>query len=174
MDVDVNKAVYWIAVGVLALGLNREYQHGGFASLHRVAEKTGSVLCRATARAEETLAVATGRRTRSEFAVDRLLASTEAAEALRDRSEFLREQAQDEAEFVRAQVRAQAEAIREQAEMKRAEIRQIRQLSRVRVRLASAPSRQRVVVCPRSGARTSVSLGVDDEAAPVVAVEETD
>ncbi len=47
---DVNKAVYWIAAGVLVLGLNSEYRHGGFASLHRVAQKTGSVLCRATTR----------------------------------------------------------------------------------------------------------------------------
>jgi hypothetical protein len=171
---DATKAGYWIALGVLALGLNSEYRQGNFVTLHKAATRVESVACQITARAEETLAVATGRRTRSEFAVDRLLASTEAAEALRDRSEFLREQAQDEAEFVREQVRAQAEAIRTQAEMKRAEIRQIRQRSRVRLRLASAPSGQRVVVCPRTGARTLVSVGVDDEAVSPVVVEQTD
>jgi len=35
LSMDANKAGYWIAVGVLALGLNSEYRHGNFVALHR-------------------------------------------------------------------------------------------------------------------------------------------
>jgi hypothetical protein len=42
---NTNKAAYWIAVGVLALGLNSEYRHGNFAALHRVAERADSAFC---------------------------------------------------------------------------------------------------------------------------------
>ena len=38
---NTNKAAYWIALGVLALGLNSEYQHGRFVALHRVAGRAG-------------------------------------------------------------------------------------------------------------------------------------
>jgi hypothetical protein len=52
---DTNKAAYWVALGVLALGLNSEYQHGNFAALHQVAERTSSTLCRISTRAAQTL-----------------------------------------------------------------------------------------------------------------------
>ena len=55
---DTNKAAYWIALGVFALGLNSEYQHGSFVALHRVAEHASSAVCRMATRAEQTLAVA--------------------------------------------------------------------------------------------------------------------
>jgi hypothetical protein len=55
---DTNKAAYWIALGVLALGLNSEYRHGSFVALHRVSEYAGSALCRMATRAEQTVAVA--------------------------------------------------------------------------------------------------------------------
>jgi len=155
---DANKAGYWIAVGVLALGLNSEYRHGNFVALHKVAERTESVLCRIATRAEATLAVATGRLSGGESAVDNLLASTDATAALRDRSEILRERAQNEADFVREQVLAQTEMIRARAELRRAAIEQMRSLSRVRI--ASGPGSVRVV-CPKLGTRIVVNSGLD-------------
>lgn len=155
---DANKAGYWIAVGVLALGLNSEYRHGNFVALHKVVDQAGSVACRITARAEETLAVATGRMSGGEYAVDNLLASADASVALRDRSEISRERAQDEADFVREQVRAQTEMIRARAEMRRAAIEQMRSLSRIRV--ASGPGSVKVV-CPKLGTRIVVNSGFD-------------
>lgn len=155
---DANKAGYWIAVGVLALGLNSEYRQGNFVALHKVAERAGSVACRIAARAEETLAMATGRTIGDESAVDNLLASTDAATVLRDRSEILRERAQDEADFVREQVLAQTEMIRARAELRRAAIERMRSLSRVRI--ASGP-RSVSVVCPKPGRRIVVNGGLD-------------
>ncbi len=72
---NTNKAAYWIALGVFALTLNSEYRHGSFVPLHRVAEHAGSALCRITARAEKTLAVATAPRGHQEFPADNLLAA---------------------------------------------------------------------------------------------------
>lgn len=57
---DTNKAAYWIAVGVLALGLNSEYLKGNFVVLHRVAARADAALCGISARAERTFAVAMG------------------------------------------------------------------------------------------------------------------
>ena len=42
---DTNKAVYWIALGVVALALNSEYSQGSFARLHQVAARADSALC---------------------------------------------------------------------------------------------------------------------------------
>ena len=153
---DANKAGYWIAVGVLALGLSSEYRHGNFVTLHKVAGRVGVVACRITARAEESLAVAAGRVSGRELAVDNLLASADATSALRDRSEILRERAQDEADFVREQVLAQTEMIRARAEVRRAAIEQVRS----RLRVVFGPQHVKVV-CPKFGTRIVVNSGLD-------------
>ena len=131
---NTNKAAYWIVLGVLALGLNSEYQNGRFVALHRIANRADSALCQISVRAEQTLAVAKLLMSRDGSPVDNLLASANTAEMARGRAAMLREQAQDEAELlrdklrdqVRDQVRAQADMIRARAEMQRAEIEQIR------------------------------------------------
>ena len=92
---NTNKAAYWIALGVLALGLNSEYRHGNFVALHRVADRAGAVLCRMATRAEQTLAVATVLTSRRGFPVDNLLASADRAEMARAQGELLRDQARD-------------------------------------------------------------------------------
>src|SRR5436190_16755711 len=53
-----NKALYWIALGVFAFGLNSEYQQGNLSLAHRIAGHAGAVLCKIATRAEQTLAVA--------------------------------------------------------------------------------------------------------------------
>jgi hypothetical protein len=164
---NTDKTAYWIALGVLALGLNSEYRHGDSVALHRVAERAGSVLCRITARAEQTLAVATGLMSRRDLTMDNLLASADGAEMARAESELLREQARDESELIRDRVRdqvgdeirAQADVIRARAEMRRTEIEQIRWRTRSQVRFASAVSRRVTVVCPKTGARITVNAG---------------
>src|ERR1700691_1042221 len=143
IPMDTKKAAYWIALGVLALGLSSEYRHGSFEALHRVAEHADVVLCRG---AERTLAVARVLTSREGFAADNLLASANAAEMARDRAELLREQARDEAEIlrenvrqrvgdgvrdsVREQIRAQAEVIRAQIDMQRIQVQQFRTAER--------------------------------------------
>ena len=47
---DANKAAYWIALGVLALGLNSEYRRGNFEPLHRVASRAETWCIRSRAR----------------------------------------------------------------------------------------------------------------------------
>jgi hypothetical protein len=165
---NTNKAAYWIALGVLALGLNSEYRHGSFVPLHRVAEYAGSALCRITARAEQTLAVARVPirvPIRSEvFPVDGLSAATGGAEMARAQGELLREQARDEAELLRdrlrEEVQAQAEAIRVRSETQRAEVEQIRLRVRSQFRPARTVDRRVTVVCPKTGVRIAVNEGM--------------
>jgi hypothetical protein len=158
--VDLNKAAYWIAVGVLALGLNSEYRHGSFVPLHRVAERAGSALCRMAARAEQTVAVARVF-TRGEGSwMDDLPAATGGAEMARAQGELLRDQARDEAELLREGVQAQADVIRAQAEVQRAEVEQTRIRMRSQFRLARAVDRRVVVVCPKTGVRIAVNAGM--------------
>ncbi|MFY9845367.1 MAG: hypothetical protein WA718_08430 [Terriglobales bacterium] len=165
---DTNKAAYWIALGVLALGLNSEYRHGNFVAVHRVADRAGSLLCRVATRAERTLAVARILTTR-EAPADDLFAARERAEMARVESELLREQARDKAELlrdmvrdrVRDEVRAQADLIRAHAEIHRAEMEQIRFRARSEFRLAGIGNRRVVVVCPQTGERITVNAGPD-------------
>jgi hypothetical protein len=161
---DTNKAAYWIALGVLALGLNSEYRHGSFVPLHRVAERAGSALCRMATRAEQTVAVARVF-TRSEGSrMDDLSAATGGAEMARAQEELLRDQARDEAELLRDRIRdevqAQADVTRAQAEVQRAGVERIGLRMRPQVRLARAVDRRVVVVCPKTGMRIAVNAGM--------------
>ena len=157
---DTNKAAYWIALGVLALGLNSEYQHGSFVALHRVAEHAGSALCSMATRAEQTLAVARGLTSRERFTVDDLLAASDGAEMARAQEELLRDQARDEAELLRDGVLAQDDVVRVQAETQRAEVEQIRLRMRSQVRLSRTVDRRAMAVCPKTGVRIAVNAGM--------------
>jgi hypothetical protein len=167
---NANKAAYWIAVGALALGLNSEYRQGNFAPLHRVADRAGSVLCRVTTRAEQTLAMAKLRTSAEASLSDALVASADAAEMAQARAEMLREQnrsREDAARLrdetrdglrdrVRDEVRAQADVIRAQVEMRRAEI-EIQLRTRSPFTLASAGNRDLMAFCPKTGMRIALN-----------------
>ena len=157
---DTNKAAYWIALGVFALGLNSEYQHGRFVALHRVSEHAGSTLCRMATRAAQTLAVARVLTSRERFPVDGLSASTGGAERAQGQDELLRDQVRDDAELFRDRVLGQADVIRAQAEVRRAEVEQIRLRMRSRFRIARAVDRRVAVVCPKTGVRIAVNAGM--------------
>jgi hypothetical protein len=157
---DTNKAAYWIALGVFALALNGEYQHGRFVALHRFAEHAGSALCRIATRAEQTVAVARVFTSRERFTVDDLPAVPDGAEMARAQSELLRDRARDEAELLRDGVLARADVIRAQAETQRADVEQIRVRMRSQVRLARTVDRRVVVVCPKTGVRIAVNAGM--------------
>lgn len=178
---DTNKAAYWIALGALALGLNSEYRNGNFAAVHRVAESAGSVLCRISTRAEQTLAVALGMTNREKSPAVDLFAANQGTEMARAEAqaeaEMLREQARASAEMVRARVRdeirAQADVIREQAEMERAQIEQIRWRTASHVGLARTANHRVTVVCPKTGARITLKPGVElADIAPDVEIED--
>jgi hypothetical protein len=174
---DTNKVAYWIAVGVLALGLNSEYQHGSFIALHRVAERADAVLCQITAHAEQTLEVATGLTSRQDRPARDLLAANEETEMARAEAEMAREQARARVEMVREQVRdeirAHADAIREQAEMERAQIEQIRWRTASQIGLARTADRRVTVVCPKTGTRITVKPLADlGDMAPDVEIGE--
>ena len=161
---DTNKAAYWIALGVLALGLNSEYRHGRFVSVHRVAEHAGSALCRMATHAEETLAVARVLTSREPLAVADLPVAADGAEMARAQGELLRDQAWDEAELLRdrlrEEVQAQADVIRAQAETQRGEIEQVRMRVRSQFRMARAVDRRVMVFCPKTGVRIAVNAGM--------------
>src|SRR5262249_13977960 len=52
------KALYWIALGVFALGINSEYKNGGFPLAHQAAGRAEAVMCRTVSRVEQTLVLA--------------------------------------------------------------------------------------------------------------------
>ncbi len=146
-----NAAAYWIALGVLALGLNSEYRQGQFVTAHRIAERTASTLCRITTRAEKTLAVAMGSTGHQGLTVDPFVPFTNEAETVREQSKLMRELARNKSEFLGEEIRTQADEIRVQADAERAKVEQIGWPSNIR--LASTGNRSLVVVCPKIGAR---------------------
>ena len=186
---DSNKATYWIALGVLVLGLNSEYRQGKFVTLHQVADHAEFVLCTATTHAERTLTAALQLVGREARPSDSLLASARNADFDRERAEVLREQARDGAEQLRDQVReqvqvrdqvrdqmvaqmvaqidAQRDAIRAQVDIRRAEIQRIRDSARSQFRVVrSAEGRVTMtypsMICPRTKTRIVVNDNVND------------
>jgi hypothetical protein len=143
---NTNRAAYWIALGVLALGLNSEYQQGRFPALHSVAKHAGSALCRISMRAHEIQTFARLLTSRQDPLADGLIASTDQAEIARD-----------QAKFVREEIRARAEVIRAQSEMRHAGIEQIQWHTRSQLGLARAADRRLMVICPKTGARIAVN-----------------
>jgi hypothetical protein len=154
---NTNKIMYWLALGVFALGLRSEYQNGRFPAIHRVAEHTESSLCRIVTRAEQTFALARALTRTQPFAEDDLLASARAREFAQ--AEMLRDQAQAHAQLIRDQVRAQADLIRAQAELQRSQIEQIRWDTQSQFKLTKAADRRVTLICPKTDARISVSAG---------------
>jgi hypothetical protein len=166
-----NKAAYWIALGVLALGLNSEYQRGRLPELHRLAERTNAVLCRISARAQQTLALARLMTDRSQFATDDLLASADENEMVQDEKELLSDRVRDRAELFREQVqdeiRSRADIVLTSAEIERIQLR-----SDSEFRLANRRVDGRVtIICPKTGARISVKAPVADNSANAEVVD---
>jgi len=160
---NTNIAAYWIAVGALALGLNSEYHQGRFVALHQVADRAISAVCQVSARAEQTLAVATGLTPRRATLSDNLLAAADRSEMTQDQVEMIREQARAQAEMVRAQVRdqilAQRDFLRAQAEMRRADIQQLRWRVRSEINSGNVSrkvGRNMTVICPTTGTKVVV------------------
>jgi hypothetical protein len=154
---NTNKLMYWLALGVFALGLRSEYQNGRFPTIHRMASATGSSLCRIVTRAEQAVALARVLSGSQPFDTDHLLASAHDGELAQ--GDLLRDQARTHAQLIRDQVRAQADLIRAQAELQRSQIEQIRWETRSRLKLTNAADRRVTLICPRTGARISVNAG---------------
>ena len=154
------KVLYWVVLGVFAVGLHSEYRNGRFPALRRVAEHAESTLCRMVTRAEQTLALArvlTG---------DQPLPANDLFVSARDQelaqADLVRGQAQAQAERLRDQVRAQADLIRAQAELQRSQIERIRWGTQSQFRWTNAANRRVLLVCPKTGARISVNAGPSD------------
>jgi len=156
--VDTNRVAYWVALGVLALGLNSEYRHGNFVALHQAVERADLAFCGVTARAERTLAAALGITGSSEFVTQARSASVSRMANIRLHSELLREQAREQAEMVRDEIRAEAEVVRAQAEMRRAEMERVRARTRSQVQFVDAGDRAMTVFCPKSGAKAGARV----------------
>ena len=156
-----NKALYWIALGVFALGLNSEYQKGNLPLAHKVADHAEAVLCRVATRAQQTWAVARVLTGRQEFQVDDQFLARQQAEVARvlaehqddpDRAMALRQADLD---------RVQARLDRMHSAIERAQMVRVRVMERSRFRLRDATSRRLMVTCPNTGARVSVRPEAD-------------
>jgi hypothetical protein len=178
---NTNQAAYWIALGVMALGLNSEYQQGKFAMLHKATERAGSVFCQIVTRTEQTLAVARLLTSREGDVAGSLLASSDQAERAKAQGEMLRDQARDEAVLlrnsvrnqVRDEIRARADVMRARAEMQRAQVEQIQLQTGSQFRLIRAGDQRVVVGCPKTGVRVAVNGLELSDVSPDVEVEDS-
>jgi preprotein translocase subunit SecD len=167
---DTNKTAYWIALGVLALGLHSEYRHGNFLPLHRVADRAGAVMCRVSTQAERILAPAKGTSADPQREDDDLAVS-DGVDSARTRVQSMRADARANAEAIRDQVRAQMAEIRAQREVRRAMIEQARSLS---FRVVSDKNPKTAVFCPKTGMRVVVTRDSDfADASPEVEVDDS-
>ena len=161
-----SKAFYWLALAVLALGLNNEYQRGRMQPLHRLVSRSEATINCLAMRAREYVVLA------KVMLSDRpgLPDSTELAQAVhRERAEFarirpemVRQQVRLELQGVdRAQfVRLGAEMARHQAEFARLRTEQARVI-------VEEMKHRKAVACKESGFKVTVN---DEDEAPVVEV----
>ncbi|HWZ84294.1 MAG TPA: hypothetical protein VNW47_16820 [Terriglobales bacterium] len=164
-----NQALYWIALGVLALGLNSEYQKGNLPLAHRVADHAEAALCKVAMKAEQTWALARVLTGHQEFRAD------DESQA-RQQAEIDRVMAEHQADLDRVMALRQADLDRIQrrldrlhAVMDQAQVEKLRKLELVRFKMSDATSR-RIVVCPQTGRRIaidadpgSVTLNTDND-----------
>ena len=166
------KALYWIALGVFALGLNSEYQKGNLPLAHRVADRAQAVFCQVATRAEQTWALAqvlTGHQdlplddqflARQQEEIDRLMAERQAdVEQVMSEHQADLDRAMD---LRRADLdRVQQKLDRMHIVLNRVQVEKLRKLERVRFNLSDATAR-RIVVCPQTGVRVAVADQPDD------------
>jgi len=154
---NTNKLTYWLALGVFALGLRSEYESGRFPAFHRVADHAGSALCRIASRAEQTVALV--RVTSNRSATD-WLASVRDGES--GQVGVLRDEALAHAELIPDQVLVRADLIRAQSKLQRSQIEPIQWHIQPQFELTNGLDRQITLVCPKTGARISVTAGSTD------------
>jgi hypothetical protein len=157
---NTNKIMYWLALGVFALGLHSEYRNGRFPALHRLADHAASTLCRIATRAEQTVALARVLASPQPASANDLFASVWDQELAQ--SNVLRDQAQAHAELLRDQVRARADLMRAQVGVQQSQIERIRWGMQSQFKLRNAAQRRVTLICPKTGARISVNAGPSD------------
>jgi hypothetical protein len=176
-----NKSLYWIALGVFALGLNSEYQKGNLPLARSVADRAEAVFCRVATRAEQTWALARVLTGHEDFPVaDQLLALKQAEidRAMAERQAGLdRVIAEHQADLDRARYLRQADLDRIQQKLDRlhvvvdrVQVEKLRKLELVRFKVSNTVGR-RVVVCPQTGVRVMVDAQPDVADAADVSID---
>ena len=174
-----NKALYWIALGVFALGLNSEYHKGNLPLAHRVADRAGAVFCQVATKAEQTWTLARVLTGHSDFPVDDQFLARQQADVERVMAErqadLDRVLADHQADLDRAMVLRQVDLDRVQQKLDRMHVvldrvqfEKLRKLDSFRFKFSEA--NHRVVVCPQTGVRvmvdapdpTALTVDVDD------------
>ena len=144
---DSNKAAYWIALAVLAVGFGSEYRNGNFAGLHQVADRASAEFCRIYEHGQHAVALATAIGARETVASDESMVA-EQAELARAQAEAMRDQ-------VRDAMHAQRDAMRAQVDIRRAQFNQMRWQTASNIRVHTVDGRT-VVVCPKTGVRVTL------------------
>jgi hypothetical protein len=176
-----SKAIYWIALGVFALGLNSEYQKGNLPVAHRVADRAEGVFCRVATRVEQTWVLARILTGHQDVTLDdQLLAlkQAEADRAMSDRqADVDRVIAEHQADLDHARYLRQADLDRVQRNLgrmnivlDRVQVEKLRKLELVRFKVSNAVGR-RVVVCPQTGVHVMVNAQPDVEDAADVSID---
>ncbi len=165
-----NKALYWIALGVFALGLNSEYQKGNLPVAHRVADRAEAIYCQVATRAEQTWVLARILTGHQDFTVADQFLALKQAEVDRATSERQadvdRVLAEHQADRDRAMALRQVDLDRVQQKLDRMHVvldrvqfQKLRKLDNFRFK--SSEANHRVVVCPQTGTRVVVDAQPD-------------
>jgi hypothetical protein len=174
-----DKMMYWVALGVLALGLHSEYRNGRFPALHRAANQAESTLCRIVTRAEQTVAMArivTGQVPQESRVDVQFVARQHPAERVMiervmagNQADLDRALAEHQAELDRAMALRQAslDCLHQKLDqmhvaLARAQVQRVRALERTPFRLTNAASHRTIIVCPRTGDRITVNADLSD------------
>jgi hypothetical protein len=166
---NTDKTMYWVALGVLALGLHSEYRNGRFSAIHHVASQAESTLCRLVTSAEQTLATARilTASVPQEVRVDDDLIARQQAQVERvmgeHQADLDRVLADRQAHLNRAVGMRQAnlDCLQEKLDrmhvaLDRAQLQRARALERMQFQLSNAVNHRVVEVCPSTGAKITV------------------
>jgi hypothetical protein len=166
-----NKGLYWIALGVVVLGLNSEYQRGRLSLANQLADRAQAVYCQVATGAEQTWALAKLLTSDQDATVaDQFLAGQQAEidRVMADRqADVDRVIAEHQAGLDRAMDLRQADLDRVQQSLDRmhvvldrVQVEKLRKFELVRFKVVNAATR-RIVVCPQTGKRVIIEAAPD-------------
>lgn len=157
---NMNKVLYWVALAAVAFGLSSEYQRGGFARLHSLAEYTEARLFSVATQAEHSL-LALGIlpiHARPSSTQEAMLRSDQIGRVLElHKAELGRAIALHEAELERAEARiARAQAIMAHTDLARMQV-----LAAPHFKVIKDADHRAITICSKSGRHVRIESSPD-------------
>jgi hypothetical protein len=161
VDMNTNKAVYWIALTAVAFGFSSEYHRGSFAGLHSAVQYTEARFCKVATPAQHAL-LALGilpKHKQSGPAEEFLAEQADQIERVLDRHQAEQDRAMAirEAELQRAQARmARSEAVLAHIDLGRLQV-----LDAPHFKITNEANHRVITICSKNGRHMRVEAGPD-------------